>query len=81
MGNMCLPVRNDDDTPFEMIEHIRDSQIGSSDPGRLSVATSERFGSIVEGRASRNPSIIDTKYKSLADMKERLQIDVVNSKN
>lgn len=78
---MCLPARHEDDTPFEMIEHLRDSQISSMDPNRISVMTSERFGSIVEGRASRNPSIIDTKYKNLADMKERLQIDVVNSKN
>lgn len=40
-----------------------------------------RFGSIIEGRASRAPSMIDRKYKGLADLKERLQIDVVDSKN
>ena len=89
MGNMCLPARNNDDTPFEMLEQIRESQIESGErrdtrnynSERILAGSTERFGSIVEGHAARTPSIIDTKYKSLADTKERLRIDVINSKN
>ena len=70
---MCLPKRNGiNDAPFEALEDLRQSRLGTNaDIGRGSlIIGGERFGSIIDGRAARSPSIIDTKYKDLADLKE-----------
>ena len=68
---------------MDIYDDLRESRLNSN-IGSLrssSLAATERFGSIVDGHAARTPSIIDTKYKNLADLKEQLHIDVIDSKN